>query len=73
MTHRYLPLSRAATIAVACPACAAEPGEACRREGGASHAPRLAAARAALTRRRTGLRDNANETAKRINRDFLRP
>lgn len=77
MTHRFRPLSRAETIIVACPTCGAKPGEACRRESGSVHATRQAAARATLTRHRTGLRDaqqrKAEEKAKRVNRDWLRP
>ncbi len=57
--------------AIACPACGAVPSEACRRADGRSDAPRIARARAELTRQRTKLRDDPK--AKRVNRDFLRP
>lgn len=74
--NSYTPLSRAQTIAVTCPTCAAEPGEACRRDGaaqGSSHAERLARARAGLTRHRTGLRDAEGQRKLRVSREFLKP
>jgi hypothetical protein len=49
--------SRAEILAVGCPACGAVSGEACRRDDGKSHAPRLTKARAVLTRQRTRQRD----------------
>ncbi len=66
----FITPSRAQILAVACPVCGANPGEACRRDDGKSHAPRVAQARAALTRQRTNLRD---AKAMRIARDWLRP
>lgn len=72
----YTSLSRAQHLAVACPTCAAEPGEACRREGaaqGSSHAERLSRARAGLTRQRTGLRDAQRQRKLRVARELLKP
>ncbi len=65
------PASRAEILAVACPTCGAEAGEACRRADGRSDALRLGRARAVRTQQRTALRDA--DKAKRVNMDFLRP
>jgi hypothetical protein len=77
MTHRFRPLSRADAIAVPCPTCGAEPTEPCRRGSGATHKIRQDAARAALTRHRTALRDarrrKGDEKDKRVALDFYQP
>lgn len=73
----YTPLSRAQTLAVACPTCSAEPGEACRRQDGLvrgpMHVERLSRARAGLTRHRTGLRDAESQRKLRAAREMLKP
>ncbi len=77
MAFTFFTPSRSEILAVACPTCGAEPGEPCRRADGKTHAPRISRTRAVLSRLRTAQRDagerKADDKAKRVARDWLRP